>query len=124
MRQLEDLLGRQPLWDPPPGFVRRAVVLASTASQQWPALERGRGGRLVRAAAVGLTAAAVAYLIGSLLLAVAPTVIQDTTGATDSYATFVELTMRLMAARAVHVAWLSAALSLSFATTLVLRARL
>ncbi|HEY5617028.1 MAG TPA: hypothetical protein VIK60_03745 [Vicinamibacterales bacterium] len=123
VQRLEDALERQPPWDPPLGFVRRVVALTSVAGQQWPVRERSRRGGLLRAAAAGLAAATGAYVIAFLLSVLAATVIQETLTAIDSYAAFVELMTRVVAARALHVAWLSAAMSLSFAASLVHRVR-
>jgi hypothetical protein len=52
-----------------------------------------------------------------------PLVLRDASSAIDAYARLVELPTQLMASRAVQVAWLSAAASLSFSASLVLRAR-
>ena len=123
LSELEDRLRRQPSWDPPPGFARRVALRASAASEHWPPVYEGRCGRIVRAAALGLSAAAAVYAIGSLMSLTMPLVLRDASSAVDAYARLVELTTRLVTARAVQVAWLSAAVSLSFSASLVLRAR-
>jgi hypothetical protein len=121
--ELEDRLRRQPSWDPPAGFARRVALLASAASKQWPPVYEGRRRRIVRAAAIGLSAAAAVYVIGSLLSLMMPLVLRDASSTVDAYARLVELTTQLVTGRAVQVAWLSAAVSLSFSVSLVLRAR-
>ena len=123
LSELEDRLRRQPSWDPPPGFARRVALLASAASEQWPPVYEGRGSTLVRAAVIGLSAAAAVYVIGSLMSVMMPLVLRDASSAVDAYARLVELPTQLMTGRAVQVAWVSAAVSLSFAASLVLRAR-
>jgi hypothetical protein len=123
LSELEDRLRRQPSWEPPPGFVRRVALLASAASEQWPPVHEERRSRIVRAAAIGLRAAAAVYVIGSLISLMMPLVLRDASSAIDAYARLVELPTQLMASRAVQVAWLSAAASLSFSASLVLRAR-
>jgi hypothetical protein len=121
--ELEDRLRRQPSWDPPAGFARRVALLAPAASEHWPPVYERRRGGIVRAAAIGLGAAAAVYVIGSLLSLMTPLVLRDASSAVDAYARLVELTMQLLTGRAVQVAWLSAAVSLSFSASLLLRAR-
>src|SRR5262245_26771550 len=121
--ELEDRLKRQPSWDPPPGFARRVALLASAASEQWPPVYEERRSRILRAAAIGLSAAAAVYVIGSLMSLMIPLVLRDASSAIDAYVRLVELPTRLVTGRAVQVAWFSAAVSLSFSASLVLRAR-
>src|SRR5262245_54213802 len=123
LSDVEDRLRRQPSWDPPPGFARRVVLLASAASDHWPPVYERRRGRIVRAAAIGLSAAAAVYVIGSLTSLMMPLVLRDASSAVDASARLVELTTRVITARAVQVAWLSAVASLSLSASLVLRAR-
>ena len=123
LSEVEDRLRRQPSWDPPAGFARRVALLASAASEHWPPVYEGRRGRIVRAAAIGLSAAAAVYVVGSVMSLIMPLVLRDTSSAVDASARLVELTTRLVTGRAVQVAWLSAAVSLSFSASLVLRAR-
>ena len=123
LSELEDRLRRQPSWDPPPGFARRVALLASAASEQWPPVYEERRARIVRAAAIGLSAAAAVYVIGSLMSLMMPLVLRDASSAIDAYTRLVELPTQLMTGRAVQMAWLSAAASLSFSASLVLHAR-
>jgi hypothetical protein len=120
--ELEDRLRRQPSWEPPPGFARRVALRASAASEYWPPVY-GRRGRIVRAAAIGLSTAAAVYVIGSLISLTMPLVLQDASFAIDASTRLGELTTRLVMGRAVQVAWVSAVASLSFSASLVLRAR-
>ena len=121
--ELEERLRRQPSWEPPPGFARRVALLASTASEHWPPRYEGRRGRLVRAAAIGLGAAAAVYVVLSLMPLTMPAVLRDVSHAVDGYSRLVEVTTRVITGRAVQVAWLSAVASLSLSASLVLRAR-
>ena len=121
--ELEERLRRQPSWEPPRGFARRAVLLASTASEHWPPMYEGRRGRLVRAACIGMGAAAGVYVVLSLVSMTMPAVFRDVSYAVDGYSRLVELTARGISGRAVQVAWLSAVASLSLSASLVLRAR-
>ena len=91
LSELEDRLRRQPSWDPPPGLPRRVALLASAASEQWPPVYEERRGRIVRAAAIGLSAAAAVYVIGSLMSLMMPVVLRDASSAIDAYARLVEL---------------------------------
>ena len=63
------------------------------------------------------------YAATVLLFWIAPTAISGLEAVIDDYGRFMTETAQLMVARAVPVAWVSAALSLSFATSLVLRSR-
>jgi len=104
-----------------PGFARRVALLASAASGQRPPVYEGRRSRIVRAAVIGLSAAAAVYVIGSLMSLMMPLVLRDASSAIDAYARLVELPTQLMTGRAVQVAWLSAAVS--FSASVVLRVR-
>ena len=120
MHPVDEALKRHPSWEPPPGFARRVVVRASMESQRWPAREHPRRGGFLRAAAVGLAAAAGAYVIGVLLSALVASIVLPTF---DDYARFMEVTARAIASRAVLVSWLCAALSLGFAASFVRHVR-
>jgi hypothetical protein len=123
LRELEESLRSQPSWEPPPGFARRVAVLASTATEFWPPAHEARLGRIVRAAAVGLSAAAAVYVLASFMSLMMPLVLQDASSAIDASTRLGELTTRLVMGRAVQVAWISAVASLSLSASLVLRAR-
>jgi hypothetical protein len=123
MHEFEDALKRQPSWVPPPGFARRVSLLASMASRPWPAREPPRRSGLLRAVAVGVAAAAAAYVIGVLMSALVALIVQETATTVDGYSRLMDLTVRAVASRAVFVSWLCAAVSLAFAASLALRTR-
>lgn len=123
LHDVEEALRRGPEWDPPPDFVRGAVRCASTAFHEWLERESWFSGSSVLAAASGLAAAAFVYVVGVLIVSGASTLIEQSAITLRGYATLAELPPRLFAARAVHVGWLSAALSLALATLLAQRAR-
>jgi len=120
---VDEALKRHPSWEPPPGFARRVVMRASMDRQPWPAREHPRRGGFLRAAAVGLAAAAGAYVIGVLLSALVASIVRETVTTFDGYARFMEVTARAIASRAVLVSWLCAALSVGFAASFVRRVR-
>jgi hypothetical protein len=123
MHPLDEVLKRQPSWEPPPGFARRVVVRASMDSRPWPDREHPRRAGFLRAAALGLAAAAGAYVVGVLLSALVASVVRETVTTVDGYARFMEVTARAIASRAVLVSWLCAVLSLGFAASFVRHVR-
>ena len=122
MKELETALKRQPSWEPPPGFATRVAVLAPRVSQEWPVRERRRNS-VLRAAAAGLLTATIVYVVASIGSSIFPAMIRDTVSAVESYTTLAGIATHIMITRAMHVAWISAGLSLLFAASLALRAR-
>ena len=96
---------------------------ASMASREWPVIDPQRGGSILRASVEALATALPACAVGVLLVWIAPETMSGVDALMDGYSRFIAGTTQLMAARPVAVAWASAALSLSFATALVLRVR-
>ena len=123
LSELEDTTQTPAIMGSTPGVCPQGRAARFSASEHWPPVYEERRGRIVRAAAIGLSAAAAVYVIGSLMSLMMPLVLRDASSAVDASARLVELTTRLVTGRAVQVAWLSAAVSLSFSASLVLRAR-
>ena len=123
LHDVEEALRRGPTWHPPPDFVHGAVRRASTAFHEWPEPEGWFSGNVVLAAASGLAAACLVYVIGVFLVSGVSTLVQQSAGTFPGYTMFVEVSSRVLAARAVHLSWVSAGLSLALAHALVQRAR-
>ena len=121
--ELERILASRPRWNPPPEFVSRTVVRAAIATQKWPDVERGRSSWLLPVVVNGLAVASVAYAAAALLVWMTPAAMAGFRVAIDGYWSLIELTPKLFVARAVTVAWVSSAVSLSLATSIVLRTR-
>src|SRR5262245_41450501 len=123
IEEIDEALKSQPSWEPPPGFAHRVVMRASMDRQSWPARPLSWRGGFLRAATVGLVAAACAYVIGVLLSALVASMVRETVTTVDGYARFMEATARAIASRAVLASWICATLSLALAATTVRHAR-
>jgi hypothetical protein len=120
--ELDEILKREPSWQPPPGFARKVVARSALNSRQ-PRAGAPRSQWAYLQATAGLAAAAGAYVVGLLLSALVDTLVQETVATVDGYARFMELTARAIASRAVLTSWICAALSLGVAASMLQRAR-
>jgi hypothetical protein len=121
--ELERILASQPRWNPPSEFVARTVGAAAIATQEWSHAERGRRSWLLPVVVNGVAVASVSYAGAALLLWMMPAAMTGFRAAIDGYWDLIELAPSLFVARAATVAWVSSALSLSLATSIVLRTR-
>jgi hypothetical protein len=99
LEELEEMLNRQPGWQPPPGFARQVVARVVREDLQWPAAQWQRGVSLVRGLQLGALAAVAAYVAGRL----------------------VSLASLELVAHPIPVAWACALVSLSLAGSLTFR---
>ena len=114
-REIDDVLARGPVWEPPAHFARTAGAQASGLA----ALERGADGRaavslFLPPAALGVAVAATAYLAHLAVLApLADWLLSSSaTAAFDAYVRFMS---DEWAVHAVSVAWTAMAVSLAIA---------
>jgi hypothetical protein len=94
--QIDDALGRLPVWTPPPAFTRRVTSRALSASLERPAVE-SRMRAWLRVAVQGACAAGIAYVASGLV---------------DDYLRLTTAAVQQMAMQPLSVAWTCAALSL------------
>jgi len=121
--RLDEVLRRQPRWEPPRHFARAVIAQMPAAMPAAPPAGRGSLLVVVRAAAQGVLAASVALAAGLLLVRATLEAMPGAIVAATAYRMLLELATFALIDNATAVAWISAALTLSIAASVTGRAQ-
>jgi len=120
---LDEILKREPSWEPPRGFARTVIARMSARAPGPLVTERHSGLELLHAAQQGVLATAVGYLGGHLLWWGAPLAADRATTVVDAYVAFMERVAAGLVTSGLPIAWMCAAFSLAMAASFMRRAR-
>ena len=121
--RLDEVLRRQPRWEPPGHFVRAVIGRLPVAMPATPPPRRESLRVVFRAAAHGLLAASVALAAGLVLWRVTLEAMPGAIVAATAYEMFLQFATFTLIDNAAIVGWISAAVTLSIAASITGLAR-